>query len=147
MPPTFGDLRGFCAIDGWEQTKTVKKKTGDHFRYRKVLEDGTILRTRASHGNDEIADPGLWARIWRHQLGLESEDRFWEALKSGEPVPRAKAAPGPPQKETLPAWLYRELVMLAGVPEAELAELTLEEAIERRNLFRAGLSPSDQDVT
>jgi hypothetical protein len=50
-----------------------------------VLPDGTILRTKVSHGRGEIGDPGLW-RIWHEQLGLESEDDFRRALSERRPV-------------------------------------------------------------
>jgi hypothetical protein len=133
MPqPRFGDIREFCRIDGWEQTTTAKgKKVGDHFRYRKTLPDGTILRTRASHGNDQIGDPALWKRIWSEQLGLDNEQQFWDALNSGKPVPRGTTEPAAPAGPSLPLWLYRKLLVEVRVPEAELASLSEAQALAR----------------
>src|ERR1700741_5220426 len=134
MPhPRFGDIRDFCRIDGWEQTITAKGKVGDRFRYRKVLPDGTMLRTRASHGNDQIGDPALRKRIWSEQLGLENEQEFWDALSSGEPVPRGRPEPAAPAGPSLPLWLYRKLLVEAQVPESDLASMSEAEAMARLN--------------
>lgn len=101
--------------------------TGDHRRFRKVLADGTILRTRVSHGRGEIGDPGLWTRIWRDQLGLESEDAFWQALSDGRPVNRGGAAAEHPSGPSIPGWVVAGLIR-AGRSEAELRSLTAGEA-------------------
>ena len=147
MPqPSFGDIREFCRIDGWEETKSARWKTGDHFRYRKQLNDGRILRTKASHGNDEIGDPSLWTRIWRDQLGLESEEQFWNALKTGNPVERDTEPVAPPPAETVPHWLVRRLVSEAGIPESEVRQLTREAAQQRLDRFYEELS-SEADST
>jgi hypothetical protein len=140
MPkPTFADIRRFCEIDGWERTAGALGKTGDHIRYRKVLRDGTILRTRASHGRDQIRDPGLWRRIWKDQLGLESEEQFWEALRRRKAVERGRPQPSGP---SLPGWLYRRLVLDVGVPEREIATMSIDEARAHLNEFAArGGSP------
>ncbi len=131
MPqPSFDDLRRFCAIDGWEERERVRGGTGDHRRYRKILADGTILRTKVSHGGGEIGDPGLWRRIWREQLGLECEEQFWEALRAGEPVDRGAAQPSPPAGPSIPAWVVAGLLR-EGVPEAEIRELDAGEAQRR----------------
>lgn len=131
MPqPTFGDIRRFCEIDEWEQVRGARAKTGDHFRYHKVLPDGVIRRTRASHGSGEIRDRRLWRHIWKDQLGLQSEGRFWEALRTGTPVERGRHD-RPPAGPSLPGWLYRALVVDHGLPETELAEMTQDEARAR----------------
>jgi hypothetical protein len=132
--PRFSDIRRFCEIDGWEETKTTRRKTGDHFRYRKSLPDGRILRTRASHGNEQIGDPSLWRHIWRDQLGLEAEDQFWEALETREPVVRTAPEPAP-SGPSLPAWLVDALVRQARVPFGQVAAMSDEEARERLNEF------------
>jgi hypothetical protein len=136
MPqPKFSDIQRFCEIDGWEATKSARGKTGDHYRYRKVLADGTVLRTRTSHSDQQIGDPGLWSRIWRHQLGLSSEEQFWDALSSGDPVDRSTEEPAAPEGPTLPGWLFQKLVMVVGLPEAEVMEMSEEQAKARLNEF------------
>jgi hypothetical protein len=135
MPkPTFADIRRFCEIDGWERTTSARGKTGEHTRYRKVLPDGTILRTRVSHGSDQIRDPGLWRRIWKDQLGLESEEQFWQTLRGRKAVERGRPRPSGP---SLPGWLYRGLAVDVGVPEREIAAMSLDEARARLNEFAA----------
>ena len=135
MPqPRFSDLRRFCEIDGWEELKGATGKRGDHFRYRKALPDGRILRTKASHGDDEIGRD-LWSHIWREQLALEGEDQFWAALETGKPADRARAGEGAPSGPSLPAWLVNNLIRQAGVPPEEVARMSEEEARERLNEF------------
>ncbi len=127
MPqPTFDDLRRFCEIDGWSRKESARGKTGDHDRYRKHLGDGTILRTKASHSKEQIGNPSLWHHIWRDQLGLESEDQFWTALKTGKPVPREAEAP-----RGTPEWLIQQLIHTVGLTEAQALALSPEEAIAR----------------
>jgi hypothetical protein len=126
--PDKKDLRRFCELDGWEETEAVSP---DHDRYRKRLGDGTVLRTKVSHGRGPICRaPYLWTNVWRHQLGLESEGQFWEVLNTREPAPRGQpeAPPREPQMET---WLFEALVHTFGVPEDEVLALSEEEALAR----------------
>jgi hypothetical protein len=134
--PRFSDLRRFCEIDGWEELEGARGKRGDHFRYRKALPDGRVLRTKASHGDDEIGRD-LWNHIWREQLALEGEDQFWEALETGKPVDRTRAGEAAPSGPSLPAWLVNSLIRQAGVPPEEVARMSEEEARERLNEFYA----------
>jgi len=124
--PTFDDRRRFCEIDGWSKKESARGKTGDHDRYRKELVDGTILRTKASHSKEQIGNPSLWRHIWRDQLGLESEDEFWTALKTGKPVQREPEAP-----RGTPEWLIQQLLHTLGMTEAEALALTPDEAVAR----------------
>jgi hypothetical protein len=125
--PRFSDIRRFCEIDGWEELGRTRGGTGDHWRYRKLLADGTVLRTRASHGDEQIGDPGLWQRIWKQQLGLESEQQFWDALGTGQPTPRAKHELAVLAGPSIPAWVVQGLLQ-AGVPEREIRALDSDEA-------------------
>lgn len=135
MPqPRFSDLRRFCEIDGWEEQTGARGRRGDHFRYRKVLPDGRILRTKASHGDDDIGRD-LWRHIWREQLGLGSEDQFWEVLQTGEPVDRFGPEEAAPAGPSLPAWLVHNLISQAGILPEEVAQMSEEEARERLNEF------------
>ncbi len=136
MPqPRFDDLRRFCELDGWTKKSTVRRGEGDHTRYEKRLEDGTILRTRASHSNEQIGDPSLWRRIWRDQLGLESEDEFWRVLETREPASRPSTQPQPPEGPSLPGWLVETLIRQAGLPIEQVKGLTEEEARRRLHEF------------
>jgi hypothetical protein len=133
--PRFDDIRRFCEIDGWTKKSTVRRGEGDHTRYEKRLPDGSILRTKASHTNEQIGDRSLWRRIWRDQLGLESEDEFWRVLRAGKPAARPTAEPRPPEGPSLPAWVVEALVRQAGLPIEEIRVLTEEEARERVREF------------
>lgn len=129
MPiPDKQELRRFCDIDGWEETQVTSR---DHYRYRKTLDNGDVLRTRVSLGRGPACDdPALWNRIWRHQLQLKSDEEFWEVLQSGQPPVRG-APPAPVVEPQMPAWLFEALVLTFGVDEAEVREMSEDEAMER----------------
>ncbi len=145
MPlPTYKELRDFCKIDDWvdlkEKRSAVQGRKGqalDHYRYEKVLPDGRILQTKVSRGAGRYGDPNLWRRIWRDQLGLDDEDQFWEALRTRKPVDRATAQPEPPPASATakPAWLHKNLVLIVGIPEAEVLALSAQEAHARWTEF------------
>jgi hypothetical protein len=128
--PTFDDIRRFCEIDGWSKKESARGKTGDHDRYVKRLGDGSILRTKASHSNDQIGHPRLWHRIWKQQLGLESEDQFWAALRTSMAVQREAVAP-----KGTPDWLIRRLIHQVGLTEEVALSLSPEEAAARWERF------------
>ncbi len=131
MPqPRHADLHRFCEIDGWEKT-TKGRRNPDHIRYRKILDDGRVLRTKVSHGHGSIGDSALWHRIWREQLALGGEQEFWDALRTGQPVNRASRTPPPPSGPSKPGWLLNSLIFIAGVPEHEVEGLSVEEAETR----------------
>lgn len=139
MPvPTKADLKKFCRIDGWTETVEAKrpgggtKKRGDHYRYRRVLDDGSVLRTRVSHGRGPaFDDPSMWSHVWRDQLGLDSEDDFWEALRSGDPVPRGAVAASPPDAPAKELWLVEFLIHVTGISEADVLAMEEDEAMTR----------------
>lgn len=126
-PPSFDDLRRFVEIDAWEELERAQGGTGNHHRYRKVLVDGTILRTRVSHGCREIGDAGLWKRIWHDQLELENEDVFWQSSRDRKPVDRGDAAHPSPSSPSIPAWVVTGLLR-SGVLEADIAALDAADA-------------------
>lgn len=128
--PRHSDLRRFCEVDGWEET-TKRRRNPDHTRYRKLLDDGRVLWTKVSHGRGSIEDPTLWSRIWREQLGLGSEEEFWEALRTKKPVDRSSPTPAPPSGPSKPGWLLNSLIFVAGLPEEEVERLSVEEATQR----------------
>ena len=144
MPlPSYKDLRDFCKIDGWidlkDKRSTVQGRKGqafDHHRYEKVLPDGQILRTKVSRGSGRYGDPNLWRRIWRDQLGLDSEEQFWDAIRTKKPVDRGPAQPEPPASTaSKPGWLHRNLVLVVGVPEPEVFAMSADEAHARWTAF------------
>ncbi len=133
--PTWNDIRRFCEVENWDQVyKTRGAKRGDHDRFRKVLPDGKTLRTRASHGNDEIGDPGLVNEIIRRQLQV-TRDEFWDAVDNGNPPVRSRPKRQEPEDEdpahSLEDWLAVHLTAVAGMPTEEVASLTPDEAMER----------------
>ena len=65
--PKWKELRRFCEKDGWELYKET-----DHYFYRKVMEDGMILRTKVSKGSKEIPS-NLWKEIRTKQLKVSQE--------------------------------------------------------------------------
>lgn len=133
--PTWDDIRRFCEVDGWEPTHEKRgSKRRDHDRFRKVLPDGTVLRTRASHGNDEIGDPGLVNNIIRHQLQVTREE-FWDAVDDGTPPARSRPE-RPPAEDEAPAheledWLAVNLAYNVGLSDEEIASLHADEAMDR----------------
>lgn len=60
--PRWSELKRFCERDGW----TLYKQT-DHFFYQKVMEDGSVKRTKVSNGSGEIGHH-LWQAILNRQL-------------------------------------------------------------------------------
>jgi hypothetical protein len=43
--PKFRDLKNYCERTGWE----LYKEKSDHYYYRKILPDGTVLKTKVSY--------------------------------------------------------------------------------------------------
>ena len=127
MPvPDKSELSAFLNVDAWEETKR-----SDHYRYRKQLADGEILRTKVSFGRGPaFNDAGLWRHVWKDQLGLASEDEFWETLRTRRPPPRGQVATlAAPTAPTKPAWLYEFLVHVARMDAEEVLALNPEEAM------------------
>lgn len=124
--------RKFVETEGWEKKGTARGsgKTGDHYRYQLRLATGEILRTRVSHGTGQINDPNLVAAILRDELSV-TEAEFWRCVDEGvvptRPEPKQPAASAP----ALDAKLVRNLVHKVGLTEAEIAQLTKEEAVAR----------------
>lgn len=118
--PTWGEIERFCRIDGWQASRRT-----DHVFFEKTLADGTVLRTHRSFAGSKTMSLGRFKAILRNQLRVSEED-FWRALETGEPVVRPseplEAEPG------LPAWLVRVLTMELRLSESEIAELTSAEA-------------------
>ena len=71
--PSWRELKRFCERDGWELYKST-----DHLYYRKICDDGTILRTKVSHGSGEIPKT-LWNEILKKQLQVSKS--YFNKLK------------------------------------------------------------------
>lgn len=129
MPiPDKKDVRRFCALDGWEKTAA---QSPDHDRYRKRLDDGSVLRTKVSRGRGPICRvPALWMNVWCHQLGLKSEDEFWAVLDNRTPAPRGTPAASPVEPQ-MPAWLFEALVYTFGLAEDEVRVMSEPDALAR----------------
>ena len=65
--PKWKDLKRYCERDHWELYKET-----DHYFFRKVLDDGTVLRTKVSKGSGEIHGH-LRQEILRKQLQTTQE--------------------------------------------------------------------------
>lgn len=63
--PSWRDLKRFCERDGWELYKD-----SDHYFYRKIIEDGSLKRTKISKGSGEIPRR-LWKDILKKQLQVD----------------------------------------------------------------------------
>ena len=71
--PRWKELKRFCERDGWELYKDT-----DHYYYRKILPDGTVLRTKVSRGSGEI-HPHMWQEILKKQLKVTLINRYTAA--------------------------------------------------------------------
>jgi len=124
---TFRDLGRSVINDGWTEERNLargRRRTGDHRRYSRELPDGTLLRTKVPH--DESAEIGddLFHRILRGQLRV-TEERFWEVVR-GQATRETEMAK--PAVEPVPGWLVMRLLFTVGLPEAEVARMTPDEA-------------------
>ncbi len=125
--PTKRQIRRFLDADGWE-----KVRSNDHERYTKTLGDGAVLRTKVSHGRGPaFPSVGLWNKVWRHQLALESESQFWEVLASSSPAPRSTTT-SPMTKRVVakPFWLVRFLIEVGKADEQDVLMLSESEAMK-----------------
>ncbi len=67
--PKFRDLKKYCEKTGWELYKVT-----DHFFYRKVIIDGTVLRTKVSLSLGKEIPRHLWQQILKNQLQITQEE-------------------------------------------------------------------------
>jgi hypothetical protein len=122
------DHNRFCLTEGWtEVTNARGKPVGHHVTYELNLPDGRVLRTRVSRPvKTTTYGPSLWTTILRDQLCV-TDDEFWACVHDRQKPDRG----GPPAAPAaaLPAQLVFQLVHEAGVPEADVARMTLEQAV------------------
>lgn len=132
--PTRKDHEAFCKAEGWKLQKNARSVTDDHVIYELELPDGRILRTRISHPvNRSGYGAAMWAHILRDQLDIDAAT-FWACVQ-GKALPKRGVQELP--TGALPAevaYLLRERV---GLTDAEIAELTRDEAIARLQRYWA----------
>jgi hypothetical protein len=137
---TFRDLKTYVERDGWTEVPNLargRRRAGDHWRYRKELPDGRILRTKVSHElKAEIGDD-LFHHIVRDQLETTVE-RFWDVVHGRS---RAVAAPEVPAVRPVPGWLVLRLITTVGIPEDRVLSMTEEEAEAAWTAYRTRPRP------
>ena len=123
----------FCEVEGWRQVQSARDRTNKHhITFELPLDDGRILRTRISRPpNNESYGKALWAHILRDQLCV-SKGEFWSCVDDGNVPVRSTAIPAPPSA-ALPAGLAHQLVHILQLSSAEVAKLSLAEALELMN--------------
>jgi hypothetical protein len=141
---TFGDLKTFVERDGWIKEPNLARgrvRTGDHWRYRKVLPDGTSLRTKVSHSLRDEIGVDLFKHILRDQVRV-SEDRFWDVVRGG--ATELTEAP-PPHAATIPGWLVQRLILTVRLPEDEVRGMTADEARAAWEAYMTKPKPGSTD--
>jgi hypothetical protein len=117
----------FCQIEGWDQVRNARGRTGHHHTHELKLADDRILRTRISHPiNNETHGARTWSHILRDQLDV-TEAEFWACVDERKLPDRGTAADEAPAN-ALPASLVYQLIHVVGVPEAEVATMTRDRA-------------------
>jgi hypothetical protein len=136
--PTFRDLKTYLDRDGgWEEIPNLargRRRVGDHWRYRKTLPDGTVLRTKVSHALADEIGPDLFSHILRDQLHATMEN--FDDVLAGRASDEAAASDGRP--EPMPGWLVARLLYTVGVPEDEVRQMTIDEARARWEAYTRG---------
>lgn len=113
--------------DGWAEEPNLARgraRAGDHWRYRRNLPDGAILRTKVSHGLRDEIGIDLFKHILRDQLQA-TEDQFWDVVR-GRAIEPAEAPP--PPAATVPGWLVQRLILTVGLPEDQVRAMSVDDA-------------------
>jgi hypothetical protein len=120
----------FCKIEGWSEVRDARGgKVAHHITYELTVPDGRVLRTRVSRPADSTTyGPSLWKHILADQLEVTVE-AFWACVRDKELPDRGTAGVEAPAR-ALPASLVHQLIHVADVPEAEVAGMSLERAVE-----------------
>lgn len=129
--PSRRQHKQFCDTEGWQEVANARgRPVRHHLTYELALADGRVLRTRVSRpANNDVYGPSLWSAILRDQLDV-TEAQFWDCVRRGVKPPRP-GTPAQAPERALPAGLVYQLVHTVGVPEAEVAQMTREQAIAR----------------
>ena len=129
-PGSRRDHDRFCHVEQWSEVRNARgKKIGHHVTYELELPDVRILRTRVSRPADNTTyGASLWNLILTQQLCV-SEEEFWVCVSDRTPPVRGGGVDETPAG-ALPAQLVHQLIRDAGVPESEIAGMTLVRATE-----------------
>lgn len=111
-----------------------RRRVGDHWRYRKTLPDGTVLRAKVSHALGDEIGADLFSHILRDQLRTTTE-HFRDVLAGRAPGEESASEDRP---EPIPAWLVTRLLYTVGIPEAEVRQMTADEARARWEAYTRG---------
>ncbi len=136
------DHSQFCLNEQWDRVRDARgRAVGHHVTYELLLHDGTRLRTRISHPvNKETYGPRLWKTILREQL-VVTEEAFWACVQDQRLPDRGQADDEAPAG-ALPATLAYQLIHQAGVPESEVAQMTLTTAVEAMTAYWSTPKPT-----
>ncbi|MDN5767744.1 MAG: cytotoxic translational repressor of toxin-antitoxin stability system [Humibacillus sp.] len=135
------DHNQFCVDDRWDLVRDARgREVKHHVTWELPLLDGRILRSRISRPlKKERYGPNLWKSILRDQLEV-TEDEFWVCVKDGVRPNRGHDVEAPP--DALPAQLVYQLIHQAGVAEREVADMTLQQAMDAMTTYWS--TPKDQ---
>jgi hypothetical protein len=123
----------FCAVEGWDVVRKADgKNVAHHITYELVLPDGRILRTRVSRPPDKTNyGKKMWAHILSDQLDVDAAT-FWACVQDGVKPDRGHSNP---VGEILPAELVYLLKKHMRLPDAEIAKMSRQDAIEHMSRF------------
>lgn len=124
------DHNRFCRAEGWDEVRNARGgKVDHHITYELLLPDTRILRTRISRPADNTTYGfSLWKHILTAQLEV-TEVAFWACLRDKQ-LPDRGAATIERPAQSLPASLVHQLIHVAGVPEDDVAGMSLERAVD-----------------
>lgn len=122
------DHEKFCRIENWDRVHDATgRPVGHHLTFELVLPDDRILRTRISHPVDNTAyGARLWAHILKQQLEV-TPDQFWSCVRDGHTPDRGQSRVES-SAQRLPLYLVTELVEHAGLDEAAVLAMDIDEA-------------------
>ena len=128
--PDWSEVEAFCHVDGWDEVD--HGRSPDHRYYRRLLDDGTVLETRVSHSAKKSMSPGRWKAILHDPLQVTEQD-FWKALRTKDPVRRLSPLAADAEIEQVPAWAAAVLSSRLRMSPAQIAELGRERAVQLAN--------------
>lgn len=119
----------FCRTEQWQSVRDARgRAVSHHVTYELLLDDGRILRTRISRPvNKTTYGARLWKTILTEQLSVTAAE-FWSCVRDKELPDRGHGRNDLPAN-SLPAGLVYQLIHVAGIPESEIAGMTLTDAM------------------